>query len=222
MITVNTSYTNLVNQHTLTKNTNALQKSTERLATGARINHAVDDAAGVFMQVSLSSQIASMKVANDNTLLATNFLNIANGTLNTVSDCLMRMNNLATQACNSTMSADARNALQLELNSLVEQVDQSFAGSNMNGKETIQRSNMSADLMNVVDVKTLDELKEAGYVACTAENFDNTENTKFYISSVEELQALEVKSNKTNSLFSVVLPEFVATARFWSSSTDEM
>ena len=123
MITVNTSYTNLVSQHTLTRNTNALQKATERLSTGARINHAKDDAAGVFLDVSLSSQISSMKTANDNTLLATNFLNIANGTLTTVSDCLMRMNDLATQACNGVLSDDARNTLQSEMNALSAQID---------------------------------------------------------------------------------------------------
>jgi len=203
MITVNTSYTNLINQHNLAKNTNALEKATERLSTGAKINHAVDDAAGLFIESGLSSQIASLKIANDNTLLATNFLNIANGTLTTVSDCLMRMNDLATQACNSTMSADARTALQNEMDSLVAQINQSIAGSNMNGVATITtgagavapiaQPATPAEPVNVQ--KSQSQLESAGYVACTAENLAVGGNTKFYISSAAQLQALATFTN---------------------------
>ena len=218
MITVNTSYTNLINQHNLAKNTNALEKATERLSTGAKINHAVDDAAGLFIESGLSSQIASLKIANDNTLLATNFLNIANGTLTTVSDCLMRMNDLATQACNSTMSADARTTLQNEMDSLVAQINQSIAGSNMNGVATLTTGAGAAPAVQAaapiappaapaqaapgsgfigeIDQKSQSELESAGYVACTAENLAVGGNTKFYISSAEELQALATFTNE--------------------------
>ena len=98
MISINASYTNLVNQRTLATNTNNLQKATKRLATGEKINSAVDDAAGLFVGTSINSTLSGMRIALDNTMLASNFLNIADGALSNVSDNLMRMNDLATQA----------------------------------------------------------------------------------------------------------------------------
>ena len=89
MISINASYTNLVNQRTLATNTKNLQQATERLSTGARVNHAVDDAAALFVGSGLSSSLSGMKVAFDNTMLASNFLNIADGALSNISDNLM-------------------------------------------------------------------------------------------------------------------------------------
>ena len=211
MISINSSYINLVNQHSLARNTKELQKAMERLSTGVRINHAADDPAGLYIATSLSSQISSLKVANENTLLASSFLNIADGALSTVSNCLMRMNDLATQACNSTMSAAARNALQSELNAMVDQINQSIAGAKMNGVATLTTGAGAAPAAPVAVPavpaapvqpaaansiqKTQDELVAEGYVACTAENLAAGGNTKFYISSAAHLQALATATN---------------------------
>ena len=137
MISVNSSYMDFVNQHNLAKNTKALNQAMERLATGCRINHESYDPSGLYKASSLSSQISSLEIANKNNLLAANFLEIANGSLTTVSDCLMRMKDLATQASSGILSDGARNALQSELDSLAEQVNRSISGSTMNGVKTL-------------------------------------------------------------------------------------
>ena len=152
MISINASYTNLVNQRTLATNTNELQKATKRLATGARINNAVDDAAGLFVGSALASSISSRKIALDNTMLASNFLNIADGALSNVSDNLMRMNQLATQACNGFMSTEARQTLQAELDQMKANITQTIGKADMNGVSTIKKTGMSADLMVEIDV----------------------------------------------------------------------
>ena len=206
MISINASYTNLVNQRTLATNTNNLQKATKRLATGAKINSAVDDAAGLFVGTSLNSTLSGMRIALDNTMLASNFLNIADGALNNVSANLQRMNDLATQACNGFMSTEARNALQNELNTLVAQSKQTIATTSMNGVATIKIGQSVAAYENLptvnengfiedIDQQSEEQLIAAGYVACTAENLANTSNTKIYINSAEQLKALATYTN---------------------------
>ena len=49
----------------------------KRLSTGARIDSANDDPAGIFILSGIGSTLSGMKVATNNTALAMDFLNIS-------------------------------------------------------------------------------------------------------------------------------------------------
>lgn len=111
---VNTNVSSLTSQRHLTNNTNALNKSLERLSSGYRINRGGDDAAGLQLSENLRSQIRGSKKALDNVQDGMNLLNIADGGLSVITENLQRMRELAVQAANDTYDAPQRTAIKQE------------------------------------------------------------------------------------------------------------
>ncbi len=95
-------------------NTSA-SKAMEKLSSGLRINRAGDDAAGL----SISEKIMASKNAQDGISL----IQTAEGALNETHAILQRMRELAVQAANDTNIDVDRQALQNEIEELVEEID---------------------------------------------------------------------------------------------------
>ena len=80
----------------------ALQKSTEKLSSGYKINRAGDDAAGLSISEKMRSQIRGLNKASSNAEDGISLIQVAEGALNETHSILQRMNELATQAANDT------------------------------------------------------------------------------------------------------------------------
>ena len=97
----------------------ALGSAMERLSTGKRINSAKDDAAGLAIATSMTSQIRGMnqgiRNANDGISLAST----AEGSLNEVSNMLQRVRELAVQSSSGTYQASDRTNMQAEVDQLI-------------------------------------------------------------------------------------------------------
>ena len=61
--------------------TNALQKSTEKLSSGYKINRAADDAAGLSISEKMRSQIRGLNKASDNAQDGISLIQVAEGAL---------------------------------------------------------------------------------------------------------------------------------------------
>ena len=72
--------------------TNALQKSTEKLSSGYKINRAADDAAGLSISEKMRSQIRGLNKASDNAQDGISLIQVAEGALNETHSILQRMN----------------------------------------------------------------------------------------------------------------------------------
>jgi flagellin len=100
----------------------ALQSSIERLSTGKRINSAKDDAAGLAIASSFTSQIKgqnqAIRNANDGIALAQS----ADGALSEATNILQRIRELAVQSASGTYQADDRKNLQTEVSELQKQL----------------------------------------------------------------------------------------------------
>ena len=103
--------------------TGSLAKSTEKLSSGYRINRAADDAAGLSISEKMRKQIRGLDRASTNAEDGISAVQTAEGALTEVHSMLQRMNELAVQASNGTMSADDRQAVQDEIDQLVTEVD---------------------------------------------------------------------------------------------------
>lgn len=105
----------------------------ERLSTGRRINSGADDAAGLAIANSMTSQIRGMaqgiRNANDGISLA----QTADGALNEVSNMLQRIRELAVQAGSDTYAEVDRDNIQLEVDALSEQINQIVTNTTFNG-----------------------------------------------------------------------------------------
>ena len=103
--------------------TGAQAKSTEKLSSGYRINRAADDAAGLTISEKMRKQIRGLDQASANAQDGISCVQTAEGALTEVHSMLQRMNELAVQASNGTMSSDDRQAVQDEIDQLVTEID---------------------------------------------------------------------------------------------------
>lgn len=132
-LTINTNVPSIGAQRHLGLNTFNLNKSMEKLASGFRINRAGDDAAGLQLSENLRAQIRGSKKALANVQDGINVLNIADGAYDTITSNLQRMRELAVQAANDTYDANARTAIQAELDQLALEITRISDSTAFNG-----------------------------------------------------------------------------------------
>jgi flagellin len=110
-----------------------LSKSMEKLSSGYRINRAGDDAAGLALSEKLRSQIRGSQKAADNVQDGINVLNIADGALQSITDNLQRMRELAVQAGNDTYNSAQRSSMKAEFDQLASGINQIASSTQFNG-----------------------------------------------------------------------------------------
>ena len=103
--------------------TNGLQKSTEKLSSGYKINRAADDAAGLSISEKMRNQIRGLNKASDNAQDGISLVQTAEGALNEVHSMLQRMSELAVQASNGTNATQDRTALDNEVQQLKTEIN---------------------------------------------------------------------------------------------------
>ncbi|MCO7143051.1 flagellin [Lachnospira eligens] len=103
--------------------TDALQKSTEKLSSGYKINRAADDAAGLSISEKMRAQIRGLDKASDNAQDGISLIQVAEGALNETHSILQRMNELATQAANDTNTSTDRTAIKAEIDQLTSEIN---------------------------------------------------------------------------------------------------
>jgi len=97
-LVVGTNTAALYSQNALQTNARSTATAMERLSTGVRINSAKDDAAGLAIGQNMTSQIRGLNQAVRNINDSINLVQTAEGGLNSVSNMLQRMRELAVQA----------------------------------------------------------------------------------------------------------------------------
>lgn len=108
-------------------NTN-VGKNLEKLSSGFKINRAGDDAAGLAISEKMRGQIRGLDMAQKNAQDGISLIQTAEGALHETHSILQRMRELAVQSSNDTnMNVVDRDAMQSELNALVEEIN-SIAG----------------------------------------------------------------------------------------------
>ena len=105
----------------------------ERLSTGKRINGAKDDAAGLAITTTMTSQIKGMGQGIRNANDGISFAQTADGALNEVTAMLQRIRELAIQAKSATYSDDDRTSMQAEVSNLTSQISEVLSKTEFNG-----------------------------------------------------------------------------------------
>ena len=105
-------------QRNLARTTRDLASTSERLASGLRINRARDDAAGLAISsdLNVSARVYAQGVRNFND--AQSFLSIADDTVSQLSNIVIRLQELAEQAANGTLGSKQRSSLDAEAQAL--------------------------------------------------------------------------------------------------------
>src|SRR5579875_355579 len=134
---------NLEAQETLRQLTNAqsmFSTSMQRLSSGKRINSAADDAAGYAISQKLLAQNKGLDQANSNAQDGVSMIQTASGGLQTTSDLLQRMRQLAVQSANDTNTSSDRQALQAEADQISQEITQIATTTQFNTKNLLDGS----------------------------------------------------------------------------------
>lgn len=133
-------------------NTN-LAKSTEKLASGYRINRAADDAAGLAVSEKLRSQVRGLTRASENVEDGISYVRTADGALSEVSDMLQRIRELSVQASNTAVNEIGDRAkIQQEINEIRNEVGRVFTDTEFNKKRIWDPARADADTIQVGSV----------------------------------------------------------------------
>ncbi|MXP41566.1 flagellin FliC [Altererythrobacter soli] len=169
----------------------ALGTAMERLSTGKRINSAKDDAAGLAIATSMTSQVRGMNQGIRNANDGISMAQTAEGALNEVTNMLQRQRELTVQASNGSYSADDLANIQLEMDALTTQIGSVLTNTEFNGQKLFDGTAGSVSIQagaNATDTVTLDlsanltthaDIAAAAAVDVTALAGDGSELTTF-------------------------------------------
>ena len=127
----------------------ALGTAMERLSTGKRINSAKDDAAGLAIATSMTSQVRGMNQGIRNANDGISMAQTAEGALNEVTNMLQRQRELVVQASNDTYSTDDLANLKSEMDALNTQIDNVLTNTEFNGQKLFDASAGTAGVVSV-------------------------------------------------------------------------
>ncbi len=151
MTVIGTNIGSLRAANASTQATSMLNMSMERLSTGKRINSAKDDAAGLAIASSMTSQIRGMNQAVRNANDGISMAQTAEGGLSEITNMLQRVRELAVQSASGTYADSDRTNMQAEVTALTSQITDILADSEFNG---VKLFDGSAGTTGVVSIQT--------------------------------------------------------------------
>lgn len=121
-------------------------RSMARLASGQRINQAADDAAGLAISENLKGQIRGLRQANRNANDGISLVQVAEGSLNEVSNMLIRLRELGVQSASDTIGETERKFLDVEYQQLKSEIQRITEATEFNGYELLNGTGGMIDI----------------------------------------------------------------------------
>lgn len=120
-----------------------LARSYGQLSSGSRINSAADDAAGLQISNRISSQIRGLGIAMRNANDGISMMQVAEGSMQQVTNNLQRMRDIALQAANATNTAVDRKALNEEFQQLQTEINRINETTTFGGQAIYDKNSTS-------------------------------------------------------------------------------
>ncbi|MEK7017228.1 flagellin N-terminal helical domain-containing protein [Bacillus sp. FSL R9-9410] len=152
---INTNINSMRTQEYMRQNQAKMSNAMDRLSSGKRINNASDDAAGLAIATRMRARESGLGVAANNTQDGMSLIRTADSALNSVSNILLRMRDIANQSANGTNTGDNQKALDKEFSALKEQIDYISKNTEFNDKKLLNGDNKS------IAIQTLDNADTA-------------------------------------------------------------
>ena len=120
---VNTNVASINAQRHLTKQQKRAEHALAALASGERIVHASDDAAGLSISENIRSQVRGLRMARQNSFNAVSMIQVAEGGLNEINNIMVRLRELGVQAASDNISDTERGFLDQEAQQLLDEAN---------------------------------------------------------------------------------------------------
>jgi len=134
---VNTNVNAAFAQSALSVNSRLQTTAMQQLSTGKQINSAKDNAAGLAMSETMTSQIRGLNMAVRNANDGISLLQTAEGAMIEQTNMLQRMRELAVQASSDTVDSTSKGYLNDEFTTLRGEIDRIGANTQWNGKSLL-------------------------------------------------------------------------------------
>lgn len=135
----------------LSSTQSSLNANIGRLSSGLRINSTADDSAGSNVSVRMSNQVRGMSQANRNAQDANNLLATAESGLSDISDIVSKMRELAVQASTDTLNDNDRSSIDLEFQSLKDEITRIANVTEYNGMNVLNGTYQEAGTDGTAD-----------------------------------------------------------------------
>ena len=139
-LVINTNVASLNSQRQLVSSGASLDRATERLSSGNRINSAKDDAAGLAIGNRMTSQVRGLDQAIRNANDGVSLIQTAEGALQESTNILQRMRELSVQSANGIYSDTDRKTLQAEVKQLQSELTRISETTTFNGQNLLDGS----------------------------------------------------------------------------------
>ena len=146
---INTNINSMRTQEYMRQNQAKMSNAMDRLSSGKRINNASDDAAGLAIATRMRARESGLSVAANNTQDGMALIRTADSAMNSVSNILLRMRDIANQSANETNTDANKIALNKEFSQLKEQITYIAENTQFNDKDLLKGD-------NVIKIQTLD------------------------------------------------------------------
>ncbi|HDX9704032.1 flagellin [Bacillus thuringiensis] len=147
---INTNINSMRTQEYMRQNQAKMSNAMDRLSSGKRINNASDDAAGLAIATRMKAREGGLNVAGRNTQDGISLIRTADSALNSVSNILLRMRDLANQSANGTNTEGNQASLQKEFEELKGQIDYIAKNTQFNDQALLDTKNKE------IKIQTLD------------------------------------------------------------------
>ncbi|MZG54521.1 MAG: flagellin FliC [Nitrospinae bacterium] len=186
-LVINTNLSSLNSQRVLENSNRQLGKSINRISSGIKIEGATDGVGELALSESLRSDIAALKQGSRNVKNGTALLNMAEGALNEISGILLRLRSLASQSANGTLAETERQAVNLEFQASLREIDRIVGTTEFNGtfllngtlsktaeEHIVLQAGVDSSSRNQIDLNDLANLND---VSTSSLNLNNSEIT---------------------------------------------
>ncbi|AOM04835.1 flagellin [Bacillus cereus] len=143
---INTNINSMRTQEYMRQNQDKMNTAMNRLSSGKSINSAADDAAGLAIATRMRAKEGGLNVGARNTQDAMSALRTGDAALGSISNILLRMRDLATQAASGTNNVKDSASLNKEYQQLAKEIDHIAEKTNFNGNSFLNQAGGGTDI----------------------------------------------------------------------------
>lgn len=114
-----------------------------KISSGKKINSAKDNPLKIEQSENFKMQIRALEMANKNLQDSSSMIQVADSTMGTISEALIRMKELTVQAASETTNEADRNIIQSEIEQLKSYIDDTANNTEFNGNKLLVNKNVT-------------------------------------------------------------------------------
>jgi len=115
----------------------------KKISSGKKINSAKDNPLKIEQSENFRMQIRALEMANKNLQDSSSMIQVADSTMGTISEALIRMKELTVQTASETTNEADRNIIQSEIDQLKSYIDDTANNTEFNGNKLLVNGNVT-------------------------------------------------------------------------------